>query len=206
MRIMISTGALTCALDLTACSQPATVSQTNATETVTSGSESAPPPITAPSPENVAPPAAPALAGPKVLTLEGLGDLKVGRAAPKGGAWSERGAQTGSACRTVASTDYPGVYGIVEGGVVRRITVGQRSDVRLVDGIGVGSSEKDVVAAFPGFRSENHKYEEPPAKYLTAPNAAGGDVALRFEIGKDGKVSMMHVGTMPVLGYVEGCG
>ena len=26
-----------------------------------------------------------------------------------------------------------------------------------------------------------------------------------IEIGADGKVSLMHVGTMPVLGYVEGC-
>jgi hypothetical protein len=40
---------------------------------------------------------------------------------------------------------------------------------------------------------------------LTAPNAASGDPALRFEIGADGKVSLIHVGTMPVLGYVEGC-
>ena len=50
-----------------------------------------------------------------------------------------------------------------------------------------------------------HKYGAAPAKYLTAPNAPSGDSALRFEIGSDGKVSLIHVGTMPVLAYVEGC-
>jgi hypothetical protein len=52
-------------------------------------------------------------------------------------------------------------------------------------------------------REEPHEYVETPAKYLTAPNAAGGDPALRFEFGREGKVN--HVGLMPVLAYVEGC-
>ncbi len=40
---------------------------------------------------------------------------------------------------------------------------------------------------------------------MTAPNAESGDPALRFEIGADSKVALIHVGTKPVLGYVEGC-
>ncbi|MBB3990626.1 hypothetical protein GGR19_002050 [Croceicoccus naphthovorans] len=28
---------------------------------------------------------------------------------------------------------------------------------------------------------------------------------MRFELDADGKVTEMHVGTMPVLGYVEAC-
>ena len=141
----------------------------------------------------------------KVIGLEGLGELRIGQPVPMGGSWAERGAQTGDECRTVSSPDYPGVYAIVEGGKVQRITVGQRSDVKLVEGIGVGSTEQDVKKWFAGFREEPHKYEDKPAKYLTAPNAASGDPALRFEIGKDGKVSLIHVGAMPVLAYVEGC-
>ena len=72
-------------------------------------------------------------------------------------------------------------------------------------GVGVGSTEKDVKSWFGGFREEPHKYQDAPAKYLTAPNAASGDPAVRFEIGSDGKVSLIHVGVMPALGYVEGC-
>ncbi|QTC93064.1 hypothetical protein [Brevundimonas goettingensis] len=151
------------------------------------------------------PPAATPGAPTKVIGLEGLGDLKLGQPVPAGGTWAERGAQTSDACRTVTSPDYPGVYAIVTEGKVQRITVGQRSDVKLVEGVGVGSPEKDVKSWFGGFREEPHKYQDAPAKYLTAPNAASGDPAVRFEIGSDGKVSLTHVGMMPVLGYVEGC-
>ena len=125
---------------------------------------------------------------------------------PVGGSWGERGAQTGDACRTVSSPEYPGVYAIVENGNVQRITLGQASTVKLAEGVGVGSTEQDVRKWFAGFREEAHKYEAAPAKYLTAPNAANGSSALRFEIGADGKVKLIHVGVMPVLAYVEGCG
>ena len=141
----------------------------------------------------------------KIIGLEGLGALRIGRPVPTGSGWSERGAQTGDDCRTVSSPDYPGVYAIVTDGKVQRITVGRRSDVKLAEGIGVGANEKDVGKWFAGFRAEPHKYENAPAKYLTAPNAGSGDPALRFEIGSDGRVSFIHVGMMPVLAYVEGC-
>ncbi|WP_245409664.1 hypothetical protein [Allosphingosinicella vermicomposti] len=155
------------------------------------------------SPANTAAPATPAAAN--VLALEGLGALRIGEAVPANSGWAERGAQISDACRTVTSPDVPGVYAIVEDSRVRRITLGQRSTVKLIEGIGVGATEADVRAAFPGFRETPHKYVEAPGKYLTAPNVESGDPALRFEIGKDGKVSLIHVGTMPVLGYVEGC-
>ena len=147
----------------------------------------------------------PSPASVKVIGLAGLDDLRIGEPAPKSGSWAERGAQTGDACRIVTSPDYPGVYAIVENGKVQRITAGERSDVKLAEGLGVGATEKDVKKWFAGFREEPHKYEGAPAKYLTAPNAANGSSALRFEIGEDGKVAFIHVGTMPVLGYVEGC-
>ncbi|MFL9839881.1 hypothetical protein ABS767_02795 [Sphingomonas sp. ST-64] len=151
-------------------------------------------------------PAPSAPANAKTLTLDGLGPLRIGQPVTAASGFAQRGAQIpGSDCRTVSSPDYPGVYAIVQDNAVRRITVGKSSDVKLIEGIGVGATEKQVMAAFGGFRSTPHKYVEAPAKYLTAPNADSGDPALRFEIGRDGKVTMMHVGTMPVLGYVEGC-
>lgn len=155
----------------------------------------------APSP----PPPEMAGAARNVLTLGSLGALRIGEPVPAGSSWRERGAQIPRPCRTVSSPDFPGAYAIVEEGKVRRITIGGRSTVKLIEGIGTGASEAEVRAAFPGFSEEPHQYVGKPAKYLTAPNAAGGDPALRFEIGGDGKVSLVHVGTMPVLGYVEGC-
>ena len=151
---------------------------------------------------SVPPPPVPAA---RLLMLEGLGDLRIGQPIPADSKWAERGGQASDTCRIIASPDFPGVYAIVEGGRVRRITAGQGSTVRLAEKIGVGSTEKEVRGWFAGFRAEPHEYQAAPAKYLTAPNAASGDPALRFEIGEDGKVALVHVGTMPVLGYVEGC-
>lgn len=162
----------------------------------------------APAPQPRTPPPTPVPTAPessKVIGLEGLGDLKLGQAVPSGSAWAARGAQASEGCTTITSPAYPGVYAIVTDGKVQRITVGQRSDVKLVEGVGVGATEAEVKSWFGGFREEPHKYVEAPGKYLTAPNAASGDPAVRFEIGADGKVSLIHVGMMPVLGYVEGC-
>lgn len=173
--------------------------------------EAAPEPEASPTAAEAAPPpaasssASPAPAAAATLALEGLGDLRIGQAIPAGSRFAERGAQASDTCRIVSSPDYPGVYAIVEGGKVRRITLGERSTVKLAEGIGVGASEAEVRQSFAGFREAPHEYAEAPAKYLTAPNAASGDPALRFEIDADRRVSLIHVGTVPVLGYVEGC-
>lgn len=196
------------AASLAACSpEPAQAPDEAATASAAPGDSAAVTPAANGSEGEVSAPATPAATATpaKVIGLEGLGDLRIGEAVPQGSSWAERGAQVPGSCRTVTSPDYPGVYAIVEGGKVRRISVGHRSDVKLVEGIGVGSSEADVKKWFGGFRETGHKYLAPPAKYLTAPNAQRGDPALRFEIDGAGKVSHIHVGTMPVLGYVEGC-
>lgn len=152
-------------------------------------------------PAPTAPPSAESGGG--LLTLEGLGDLAIGKAVPAGSSFTSRAdPMPGSDCNTLSSPRYPGVYALVEGGVVRRITVAGDSKVKLVEGVGVGSTEQQVLSAFPGFRSEPHKYVGGNAKYLTQP---GDDPRLRFEIGEDGKVTDIHVGMNPQLSYVEGC-
>ena len=199
--------AFACALTLGACSSPKKNDTASQPATDAAASETAPGSATVPAiaAQDSATEAATPNAPSRVLGLEGLGTLLIGQPVPRSGGWAERGAQESDSCRTVTSPEYPGVYAIVEGGKVRRITVGRPSGVKLVEGIGVGASEKEVTGAFAGFRSEPHKYEAAPARYLTAPNAASGGPALRFEIGTDRKVSAIHVGTMPTLGYIEGC-
>lgn len=140
---------------------------------------------------------------PNVLFQDGLGALRIGLPVPPATSWIVASAQTGDACTTLTSSEYPGVYAILSNGKVQRITVGQRSEVKLEDGTAIGAAEADVSARYQGFVSEPHKYVAAPAKYLTAPNPQGP--AFRFEIGEDGKVSLIHAGVMPVLAYVEGC-
>lgn len=160
-------------------------------------------PATPMAPEKTAPATDPAPSA-NTLTLTGLGDLRIGEPVPATSHWRERGAQASDTCLVISSPDYPDAYAIVEGDKVRRISISKGSKVKLVEGIGPGASEADVKQDFP-FPATPHKYVDAPAKYLTAPNADSGESALRFEIGSDGKVSQIHVGTMPVLGYVEAC-
>ena len=205
MKILTSGLAATAlALALAACSSDPAGNM--AAEQSANGADMAAAAVNAPEPSpapNSSAPATPAAAN--VLTLEGLGALRIGAPLPANSGWAEHGAQISDACRTISSPDVPGAYAIVEGGRVRRITLGERSTATLAEGIGVGAAEKEVRAAFPGFRATPHKYVEAPGKYLTAPNAESGDPALRFEIGTDGKVSLIHVGTKPALYYIEGC-
>lgn len=159
-----------------------------------------------PTPSPVVPevPAGSTPEGLNTLSLVGLGSLRLGEAVPAGGSWAERGAQTSDQCRVVSSPDYPGVYAIVQDGQVQRITVAGASAVKLVEGVGVGSTRANIDVSLPGFVEEPHKYMD-GGVYLTAPNAASGDAAVRFELDEGGTVTAMHVGMMPVLAYVEGC-
>lgn len=147
-------------------------------------------------------PPTPPIATAQTLTLEGFGGLTIGKPVPTGSTWAARGAQISDGCTTISAPDWPGAYAIVEENVVRRITVSNKSEAKLLEGIGPGSTEAQVRAAFPSFVAEPHKYVDAPAKYLTQP---GNDPRLRFEIDEEGKVSLVHVGMMPTLAYVEGC-
>ena len=140
--------------------------------------------------------------GPKTLTLEGLGGLTIGQPVPANSSFTAGDGQIGNGCETLSSPEWPGVYAIRTNGEVRRISVADGSGVKLIEGIGPGSTIEDVRAEFPSFREEPHKYTGPEGKYLTQP---GDEPRLRFEINPDGKVSIIHVGVMPELGYVEGC-
>lgn len=178
-----------CSLAVAACSQSAATEQPADTATSTAPTASAP---AERSPKNPT----------ETLTLDGLGDLVIGEPVPGSSTFKLRGAQASDSCLIYTSPSHPGVYAIVEGGNLRRVTISRESNVKLVEGIGVGAAEMDVLAAFPGFKSEPHKYVSAPAKYLTQP---GDDPRLRFEIGEDGRVTDIHVGLAPQLLYVEGC-
>ncbi len=138
------------------------------------------------------------------LSPAGLGALAIGAPPPSGSSWSEDDVQLSDSCRTLHAEDYPESYAMSDGSAVRRITVGMGSDVKTAKGIGPGASEEEVRAAYPGLAEEPHKYVEAPAKYLTLMPQNGGR-GLRFEIDREGKVSLIHAGEMPWLAYVEGC-
>ena len=157
-------------------------------------------PTAAPAPGEASGPAA----GGRVLSLEGLGTLRLGQPLPPGGSWAERGAQTSDACRVISSPDYPKVYAITEGGKVRRITLSEGANVKTIEGVSPGSTRAQVDEAFPGLRETPHKYVS-GGSYLTSPGVKDGELGVRIEMNPQGRVTAVHFGTMPVLGYVEAC-
>ncbi|MES1201184.1 MAG: hypothetical protein ABUS57_07015, partial [Pseudomonadota bacterium] len=71
------------------------------------------------------------------------------------------------------------------------------------EGVGVGSTGEEVLAAYPDALRQPAFYDGPPGYELVVwikPQIAG----YRFEIGADGKVQALHLGGPAIL-YAEGC-
>lgn len=198
MNIQLSAAALLLAL-LTGCSDPSDVSASHQSEADAASAPTSDPADERASPGEIAGSSAPT----PVLELTGIGPLVIGESVPAGSGFDGASAAPGSTCRLFTSADMPGVIALTENGVIRRITITEKSKVALEEGVAVGSTREEVLKAFPGFVQTAHKYEAAPAGYLTQP---GKDPRLSFEIGGDDRVQAIHVGLMPQLAYVEGCG
>ena len=151
-------------------------------------------------------------AAPESLALRPAGYDTIRIGAPPSEAEGYALADDGSyedSCRIHSSDRLANFYAIVEDGRVMRLTAFHRpetgaSPVRTDRGIGVGSTEAEVRAAYSPLREQPHHYVGPPAKDLFF-GGSEREPGLRFEMGEDGKVSALHAGLMPVLAYVEGC-
>jgi hypothetical protein len=118
-------------------------------------------------------------------------------------AWREPPPADLSECVILLPNAYPDVQVMAEAGVVTRISAVGPAAPAVAAGVGVGAADADVRAAYPGAVETPAKYEPPPAHDLTiwtVPDERG----VRFEIGTDGRVSVLHVGGPSIL-YVEGC-
>jgi hypothetical protein len=105
-------------------------------------------------------------------------------------------------CLQVELKAYPDVHVMVVDNLVTRITV-RNPNLKTDRGIGIGSTEKSVLAAYSGIEIKPHQYTSPPAHYLTywtVPNREG----IRFETDINGLVDTIHVGNNDIE-LVEGC-
>ncbi|MET1754307.1 hypothetical protein ABVV53_02345 [Novosphingobium sp. RD2P27] len=181
------------ALLVTACGQP----QPDEASLPDKGSQDGRAPLASPSNpsgETTAP-------DPQALRAEGVGEIIVGQSPP---ATLKRDAvQISETCVTYSDPQRR-LHAITDGNVVMRITAMDGSSLKTARGIAVGASEADVREAYPDAVAQPHKYVETPAKYLDW-RPGGGSSGLRFEIDRDGNVSMIHAGREPHLEYVEGC-
>lgn len=106
-----------------------------------------------------------------------------------------------------------GLLVIVEEGRLTRVSLINQAAIETDRGIKPGDGAAAVRAAYgKNLVVSPHKYVDAPGEYLTAwavgrPAQGVGDPGargIRYEIGEDGKVAMIHAGG-PSIQYVEGC-
>lgn len=164
-------------------------------------------------------PQAPAPAQPEpateaawTLSPEGYGPVRIGMSiaeasAALGAELVADGSPEPDICETyhlLPEAEAPdGLRFLAQNGRLSRITDHGSPDVRTPEGVGVGASDAEVRAAYPGAIEAPAKYDPPPAHSLTvwrAPDESG----LRFEISAEGVVTTMHAGDESIR-LVEGC-
>lgn len=180
---------------LAACSPPATT--TTSTSTSTAAVTSAPAPK-----------------APETVTPEGFEGIHIGMTLANASTvvghdiQPDGNDEDSGACLTfhTSATDDPTGQAsfMAENGKVTRVSFDETMiNVHTPEGVGVGSTDAEVRAAYPHLNEQPAKYDDPPAHDLivwTHAHSAG----YRFEIGADGKVNALHAGGASIL-YVEGC-
>jgi len=164
-------------------------------------------------PAEPAAPAAPAAPQPPamVLTPAGLGPVAIGmtEAQVRAALGADRiEGDTGSdfdTCKEMQlKGDLAGTWVMFEDGKVTRVSIGEGSTVKTDKGLGLGATADQVRAAYgAAVKAEPHKYEGPPAEYLTiwaVPDKSG----VQYETNEQRVVKTIHAGGPSIL-YIEGC-
>jgi hypothetical protein len=155
---------------------------------------------------------------PPPLAMEGYGPVKIGMTLAQ--AEEALGAKLNmyyleedpTACGTGNRADGKNadVYYMVEDGAVRRVEIvtldtgtPTSPPVRTAKGIGLGSTEAEVKAAYPGVKVEPHPYLE-DAGHTMIVKSADGKSAFIFDTDTK-RVIAMRAGAYPQVGYIEGC-
>ncbi len=157
-------------------------------------------------------PAPPAVPSAALISPEGMSPVRIGMSVAEASAAlgaplvPDMDFDEPEACQTLhpQGAENSPLYYMAVDGRISRISVYEGAPlIRTAAGVGVGSSDADVRAAYTSAIQEPAPYDDPPAHDLivwTAPDVSG----LRFEVNGMGKVVVLHAGGPSIL-YIEGC-
>ena len=170
------------------------------------------PPTTAAPPATVAPER---LTSQSRLRVDGLGPVRIGMTLNEASAAAgvairlHPGESGGLDCSyAYAASGLDEVGFMVVGGRIVRIDVGHKDPARVktLSGIGKGSTEAEVMRAYPGqIRVEGHPYVEGAHNLVYVPaDPAFRPYSMIFE-SIDGRVARFRSGLADPVGWIEGC-
>ncbi|MFN6981481.1 MAG: hypothetical protein ACK4NU_06090 [Brevundimonas sp.] len=177
-----------------------------------------PPAAAAPAPAEAAPPAP---VDASTLTADGLGAARIGMTrADLVQVWGEDsqpnavGGPDPATCDEFHPVNAPtDVRVMIQNGVLSRITLSRGATIKTDRGFGVGDTGMAIKQAYGGaVFAQAHKYQSAPAEDLFVWSRGGSTAfvtdsaarGIRYEVGSDGKVMMVHAGD-PSIQLVEGC-
>jgi hypothetical protein len=143
------------------------------------------------------------------ITPDGMGPLRIGMTRAQVtrivGAPLEGEELTEGCIEMQPARGWAGIFFMFEEGRLSRISLsGRESGIATPRGISVGASEAEVRRAYGrGLQSEEHTYQEAPARYLTFWTVRDRR-GVRFETNGRQRVETIHAGG-PSIAYVEGC-
>ena len=160
-------------------------------------------------------------ADPNALTADGLGVARIGMTRAElvkiWGDDSQPNAVGGAdpeTCDQFHPANAPAdVQVMIQNGVLTRITLARGATTKTDRGFGVGDTAMAIKQAYGGaIFAQPHKYQDAPAEDLFAWSRGGSTTyvpdpaarGVRYELGSDGKVMMVHAGD-PSIQLVEGC-
>ena len=154
--------------------------------------------------------------GPRLLTADGWGPLRIGMTRAEVVAAAGEDANPGAVggpdpetCDEFRPREAPeGVLVMIRDGVLTRVSVSRNPEIRTPEGLGVGDPGSSVLAEYGArARVEPHPYWAPPGKYVTVwrQTPPGSERrGIRYEIGSDDKVVHVRAGG-PSIEAAEGC-
>lgn len=145
------------------------------------------------------------------MTIEGVGDAHVGVTVGEVEVAVRRPLQVryqneefDGACQQLTFGQDNRLVFLATDGVIGRVEVADGSNVRTDRGIGIGSTEAEVLRAYDGeITSERHPYDE-DGRYLTYKPKQPGNRQMIFETA-DGRVITFRVGDDKTTPWIEGC-